>query len=166
MCKKKLLLAATILFLSYSCLHKKSHNFNISVKNIDSILKLEKRCIEKKERLIFYDDTINFSNEIDRIIFEKDTLIYKNDDKGFKEIMSLNSELMTKHTLQNQEFNIDDMDLVVDLNEIHICYLKNNGNIIIVETKPMNWVGIMTKFSLIHLINKKEKTVVEYIRED
>ena len=58
------------------------------------------------------------------------------------------------------------MDLVFDLNLLEICYLKNNDNIVIIKNTPMNWVGRMTNFSFFQLINLKEKTVVEFIRED
>ncbi len=149
---------------------KKENNSTIgrltfSIEVVDSLLKEERICIDKKERIISYADTIDYSGEINQIIFGKDTITYTEGIKGRKNITLFNSISLRKYTLQNSEFNIDSMDLVFDLNLLEICYLKNNDNIVITKTTPMNWVGRMTSFSFFQLINSKEKTVIEFVRE-
>jgi len=137
-----------------------------SIEVVDSLLKEERICIDKKERIISYIDTIEYTGEINQIFFEKDTITYTEGFKGRKSITLFNNNLLRKYALQNSKFNIDSMDLVLDLNLLEICYLKNNDNIVIIKTTPMNWVGRMTSFSFFQLINLKEKTVVEFIREE
>ncbi len=137
-----------------------------SIEVVDSLLKEERICIDKTERIISYTDTINYIGEINQIIFRKDTVTYTENLKGSKSISLFNNNLLRKYTLQDSIFNIDSMVLVFDLNLLEICYLKNNDNIIIIKTTPMNWVGRMTRFSFFQLINSKEKTVVEFIREE
>ena len=139
---------------------------NFSIEVVDSLLKEERICIDKKERIISYKDTINYTGEINEIFLEKDTITYTEGRKGSKSITLFNNMPLRKYTLHDSIFNIDSMDLVLDLNLLEICYLKNNDNIIIIKTTPMNWVGRMTRFSFFQLINSKEKTVVEFIKEN
>ena len=137
-----------------------------SVEVVDSLLKEERICIDKKERIISYTDTINYRGEINQIIFGKDTITYTDDLIGRKSITLFNNKSLRMYILQNSKYTIDSMDLVLDLNLLDICYLKNNDKIVIVKTTPMNWVGRMTNFSFFQLINLKEKTVVEFIKEE
>jgi hypothetical protein len=137
-----------------------------SIEVVDSLLKEERICIDKKERIISYTDTIDYTGEINQIIFGKDTITYTENLKGRKSVTLFNNESLQKYTLQNSQYTIDSMDLVFDLNLLEIYYLKNNDNIIIIKTTPMNWVGRMTSFCFFQLINLKEKTVVEFIREE
>ena len=162
---KEHVLITVILLINLSCVKKKEINF-FSSETVDSILKLEKKCINNKKRIISFTDTINFSDEKDQIFFEKDTITYKTNSKGRKELISINNEELKDYRVKNSKFNIDTMELVVDLNELDICYVKKNPNIIIVKSKPMNWVGKMTRFSFFQLINSKEKTIVKFIKED
>lgn len=150
---------------------KKDENFPIdrltySINFIDSLLKEKKNCIEKKERIISYIDTINYVGEINEIFIKNDTITYIENLNGIKSISLFNNMTLRKHTLQDSIFNIDSMDLVLDLNLLEICYLKYNDNIIIVNTKPMNWVGTMTRYSFFQIINSKDKTVLEFIRDE
>ena len=163
---KRYILIIAVLLTSFSCVQKKKINLTFSKETVDSFMKLEKKRVSKKERIISYSDTINFSDEKDQIFFERDTVIYKTNSKGRKELISINNNVLTKYKLKDSEFNIDSMELVVDLNELNIYYAEDNPNIIIIKSKPMNWVGTMTKFSFFQLINSKDKTVVEFIRED
>jgi len=137
-----------------------------SAEVVDSLLKEERICIDKKEWITSYRDTIEYTDAINEIFFEKDTITYTEGFRERKTITLFNNNLLRKYVLQNSEFNIDSMYLTLDLHDLEICYLKNNDNIVIIKTKPMNWVGIMTRLSFFQLINSKEKTVVEFIRED
>jgi hypothetical protein len=137
-----------------------------SIEVVDSLLKEERICIDKKERIISYTDTIDYTGEVNEIFLEQDTITYTEGRKGSKSITLFNNKYLRKYTLQDSIFNIDSMDLVLNLNLLEICYLKNNENIVIIKTTPMNWVGKMTRFSFFQLINSKEKTVVEFIREE
>jgi len=166
MFKKGFFLIAAILLTIFSCVQEKKIDLTISKEFADSLLNMEKICIYKKERIISYQDTIRYSGEKNQIIIEKDTITYISDSKGKRIIRLINNEPLKKYTMKNSEFNIDSMELVIDLNELNICYLKNNSNIIIIASKPMNWVGRMTRFSFFQLINSKEKTVFEFIREE
>lgn len=162
---KGFVLLASILIINFSCVKKKEINF-YSREIIDSLLKLEKKCVDKKKRIISFTDTIGFSDEKDQIFFKKDTITYKTNSKGIKELVYINNKALMKYSVKNSEYNIDSMELVVDLNELDICYIKENPNIIIIKSKPMNWVGTMTRYSFFQLINSKEKTLVEFIRKD
>lgn len=137
-----------------------------SIEVVDSLLKEERICIDRKERIISYIDTIDYRGEINQIIFGKDTITYTENLKGRKSVTLFNNKSLGKYTLQNSKYTIDSMDLVFDLNLLEICYLKDNDNIVIIKTTPMNWVGRMTSFSFFQLINSKEKTVVEFVREE
>lgn len=163
---KGYILVIAISLTIFSCARKEKINLTFSLETVDSLMRLEKRPVHKKERLISYNDTIDFSDEKDQIFFEKDTITYKTNAEGRKELISVNGKVLTKYRLKDSEFNIDSMVLVVDPNELDIYYAKDNPNIIIIKSKPMNWVGTMTKFSFLQFINSKEKTVVEFIRED
>lgn len=163
---KGYILIALILLASFSCAKKKETTLTFSREIVDSLMNLEKKCINKKKRIISFTDTIEFSDEKDQIFFEKDTITYKTNSKGRKELISFNNEVLMKYRVKNSKYIIDSMELVIDLNELDICYLKDKPNIIIIKTKPMNWVGRMTRLSFFQLINSKEKTVVEFIRED
>ena len=133
---------------------------------VDSLLNQERICIDKKERIISYVDTIEDRGEINQIFVEKDTITYTEDFKGRRRITLFNNDSLRKYALENSEFNIDSMNLALDLNELEICYLKSNDDIVVIIIKPMNWVGKMTRFSFFQLINSKEKTVVEFIKKD
>lgn len=139
------------------------NRLNFSKEVVDSLLKVERICIDKKERKISYIDTIDYRGEINQIIFGKDTITYNENLEGRKYVSLFNNMNLRKFTIQNSKYNIDSMDLVIDLNLLEICYLKNNNYIVIIKTTPMNWVGKMTNFSFFQLINLKEKTVVEFV---
>jgi len=141
-------------------------NSTFSKEVADSLLNEERNCIDKKERIISYADTIDYMGEINQIIFEKDTITYTEDIKGRKSLTLFNNKHLRNHALQNSKYNIDSMDLVFDLNLLEICYLKNNDKIVIIKTKPTNWVGRMTSFSYFQLINSEENTLIEFIREE
>lgn len=138
--------------------------FSIGV--VDSLLKEERICIDKKERIISFTDTMNYKGEINQIIFGKDTITYAKNLQGRRSVTLFNSSSLRKYTLQDSAFIIDSMDLAFDFNLLEICYLKINDNVVIVKTTPMNWVGRMTSFSFFQLINTKEKTVVEFVRKE
>lgn len=166
MYRKGYILITTILLTNFSCVKKKEINLTFSREIVDSLLKLEKKCVDKKKRIISFTDTIEFSDEKNQIFFEKDTITYKTNSKGIKELVYINNKVLMKYRVKNSEFNIDSMELVVDLNELDICYIKDNPSIIIIKSNPMNWVGTMTRYSFFQLINSKEKTLVEFIKKD
>ncbi len=160
------MLITSILLMTFSCIQERKGDLTISIDVVDSLLKEERICIDKKERVISYLDTIKYSDEINQIIFENDTITYRENNKGEKKIYLLNNKILKKYFVRNSEFTIDSMDLVFDLNQLEICYLKNNYNNIIIKSKPMNWVGTMAKFSFFQLINSNENTLIEFIREE
>ncbi|HMQ70835.1 MAG TPA: hypothetical protein PKC58_17800 [Ignavibacteria bacterium] len=63
-------------------------------------------------------------------------------------------------------FNIDSLNLNIDYSESYLYGFKSNPTYLLVVSKPMNWVGTMTRFSFFQLINSKEKTVIEFIIEE
>lgn len=160
--------------LLISCTSKTSKNerdssiglLTITSEVVDSLLKVERACISKKERIISYTDNLNYKGEINQIIFGEDTITYTENLKGRKIVTLFNNNSLRKCIVKNSKHVIDSFDLVLDLNELEICYLKNNDDIIIIKVKPMNWVGTTTRFSFFQLINSKEKTVIEFIREE
>lgn len=66
----------------------------------------------------------------------------------------------------NKNFNIDSLNLNIDYTESDFYAFKSNPTYLLVVSKSMNWVGRMTSFSFFQLINSKEKTVIEFIREE
>ena len=151
-----------LIFLSCKDEKETKADFNMN-ENIDSLLVLDKICVEDKERIISYLDTIEFENEVNNIVFGNDTLTYNNASKRNYTLTSVNNQKINLQTINN-EFKPDSMDLTIDLNTLEICYLKSNSKIIIIETKPMNWVGKMANLSLYTLIFKEKNTAIEVIK--
>ncbi len=96
--------------------------------------------------------------EFDDTVFEKSKVNKRN--------TYLNKKLLNVCNIKNNTFDLDLMEVHIVYSESEIYAFKNNPFYLLVISHPMNWVGTMSRFSFFQLINLKEKTVVEFIREE
>lgn len=82
-----------------------------------------------------------------------------------KRNLYLNNKPLNVCCIKNNTFDLDSMEVHIDYTESEIYTFKNNPFYLLVVSHPMNWVGTMTRFSFFQLINSKENTVVEFIRD-
>lgn len=134
-------------------------------KDLNSLLNLDRNCVNNIKRIISYSDTINYKNEINQIIFNSDTITYIEDSNGRKNISLYNGVHLRKYSFPSSKYNIDSLDIVLDLNLLDVCYLKGYNGVII-KTIPMNWVGTMSNYYYYQLINKNDNSVVEFIKKE
>ncbi|HMQ70832.1 MAG TPA: hypothetical protein PKC58_17785 [Ignavibacteria bacterium] len=83
-----------------------------------------------------------------------------------KRNLYLNNKRLNVCNIKSDAFNLDSMEVHVVYTESEIYAFRNNPFYLLIVSHPMNWVGRMTSFSFFQLINLKEKTVVEFIREE
>ena len=62
--------------------------------------------------------------------------------------------------------SIDSMDMNIDYTESGFYTFENDPSYLLVLSKPMNWVGTMTRYSFFQLISLKQNNVIEFIREE
>ena len=105
-------------------------------------------------QLSYKENTIEFVDTV----YEKSKVDKRN--------LYLNNMLLNVCNINNNTFDLDSMEVHIVYTESEIYAFKNNPFYLLVVSHPMNWVGTMTRFSFFQLINSKEKTVVEFIREE
>lgn len=105
-------------------------------------------------KLSYKENTIEFVDTI----YEKRKIDKRN--------LYLNKMQLNVCKIKNNVFDIDSMELHVVYTESEIYTFENSPSYLLVVSHPMNWVGTMTRFSFFQLINLKEKTVVEFIKEE
>ncbi len=126
---------------------------------------------------LIYDPDIKFtSGYSDDFLFTHYQLSYKKNNIEFidtvyqrskvdKRNLYLNKKRLNVCKIKNNLFNLDSMEMHVVYTESEIYTFRNNPFYLLIVSHPMNWVGRMSSFSFFQLINSKEKTVTEFVRE-
>lgn len=83
-----------------------------------------------------------------------------------KRNLYLNDKPLNVCNIKSNDFNLDSMEVHVVYTESEIYASRSNPFYLLIVSHPMNWVGRMTSFSFFQLINLKERTVVEFVREE
>lgn len=94
-----------------------------------------------------------------------DTVFEKNRSKTNKRSIYINDLPLNVCGIKNKSFAVDSMEMHIIYTESEIYTFKNNPSYLLVVSHPMNWVGLMTRFSFFQLIDIKERKVIEFIRE-
>jgi len=115
-----------------------------------------------------YSDDFSFTNY--QLSYKENTIefvdtVFEN-SKVDKRNLYLNNMRLNVCNVKNNAFALDSMEMHVVYTESDFYAFKNNPAYLLVVSKPMNWVGTMTRFSFYQLVNLKEKSVIEFIREE
>jgi hypothetical protein len=95
-----------------------------------------------------------------------DTAYEKNRGKIDKRNTYLDGVRLDVCSIKNNTFVVDSVEMNIVYTESEIYTFVNNPSCLLIVSHPMNWVGTMTRFSFFQLINSKQKTVIEFIREE
>lgn len=61
---------------------------------------------------------------------------------------------------------MDQMEILTDYTESEFYTVKGNPSMVVVISKPMNWSGSMSQYSLCQIINLRDNNYSETIRKD
>jgi hypothetical protein len=116
-----------------------------------------------------YTDDLSFTQYhfiLNGIKFEfNDTVHEKNSGNITERAVLIDGAEAIRCSFDN-EFAIDSIQMHIDYSESEVYCFDNIASYLLVVSHPMNWTGLMTKYSFFQLIGIKERAVAEFISDD